>query len=137
MIENGYSTFKILRLMVLCYLAIDNPKNTFNCQCLEQSVHAKSLQSCLTLCYTVDCSPPRSSVHGILQQEHWSGLPCPPSGHLPNLGIKPLQVDSLPLSHHRNPSKYLHVSNYYFSEHRTWRNHSVKSQFLVNSFPGH
>ena len=30
-------------------------------------VRAKSLQSCLTLCDPVDCSPPGSSVHGILQ----------------------------------------------------------------------
>ena len=33
-------------------------------------------------------------------QEHWSGLPCPPPGDLPNPGIKPrypaLHVDSLP-----------------------------------------
>ena len=29
--------------------------------------YAKSLQSCLTLCDPVDCSAPRSSVHGILQ----------------------------------------------------------------------
>ena len=28
------------------------------------SVHAKSLQSCLTLCDPIDCSPPGSSVHG-------------------------------------------------------------------------
>ena len=28
---------------------------------------AKSLQSCLTICDPVDCSPPGSSVHGILQ----------------------------------------------------------------------
>ena len=28
---------------------------------------AKSLQSCLTLCNLLDCSPPGSSVHGILQ----------------------------------------------------------------------
>ena len=28
---------------------------------------AKSLQSCLTLCNAMDCSPPGSSVHGILQ----------------------------------------------------------------------
>ena len=27
----------------------------------------KSLQSCLTLCDPMDCSPPGSSVHGILQ----------------------------------------------------------------------
>ena len=28
---------------------------------------AKSLQSCLTLCNPMDCNPPGSSVHGILQ----------------------------------------------------------------------
>ena len=28
---------------------------------------AKSLQSCLTLCDPMDCSPPHSSVHGIFQ----------------------------------------------------------------------
>ena len=61
---------------------------------------AKSLQWYLTLCYPMDCSPPGSSVHGILWQEYWSGLPCPPLGDLPNPGIKPrspaLQADSLP-----------------------------------------
>ena len=35
-------------------------------------------QSCLTLCHPLDCSPPGSSVHEILRQEHWSGLPCAP-----------------------------------------------------------
>ena len=30
-------------------------------------MHAKLLQLCLILCNTVDCSPPGSSVHGILQ----------------------------------------------------------------------
>ena len=29
-------------------------------------VHAKSLQLCPTLCNTMDCSPPGSSLHGIL-----------------------------------------------------------------------
>ena len=28
----------------------------------------------------MDYSPPGSSVHGILRQEYWSGLPCPPPG---------------------------------------------------------
>ena len=28
----------------------------------------------------MDCSPPGLSVHGILRQEYWSGLPCPPAG---------------------------------------------------------
>ena len=37
---------------------------------------------------------------GFARQEHWSGLPCPPPGALPDPGIEPvsptLQVDSLP-----------------------------------------
>ena len=37
---------------------------------------------------------------GFSGQEYWSGLPCPPSGDLPNPGIEPrspaLQADSLP-----------------------------------------
>ena len=47
-------------------------------------LHAKSLQSCLTLCDPVDWSPPGSSVHGILQArtEYWSELPCPLPGDL-------------------------------------------------------
>ena len=41
---------------------------------------------------------------GFSRQEYWSGLPCPPSGDLPNPGIAPTslvspdwQVGSLPL----------------------------------------
>ena len=30
-------------------------------------MHAQSLQSCSVLCDPIDCSPPGSSVHGILQ----------------------------------------------------------------------
>ena len=36
----------------------------------------------LSLCDPMDCSPPGSSVHGILQQEYWSGLPYPSPGDL-------------------------------------------------------
>ena len=42
----------------------------------------------------MDCSPPGFSVHGILQQEYWSGLPCPPPGDLPDPGIKPASLMS-------------------------------------------
>ena len=47
------------------------------------SIHAaaKSLQSCPTLCDPIDGSPPGSPVPGILQQEHWSGLPFPSPMH--------------------------------------------------------
>ena len=64
-------------------------------------LRAKSLQSCLTLCNPMDCSPPGSSVHGFSRQEYWSGLPCPLPGHLPDPGMEPtspaLQEDSSPL----------------------------------------
>ena len=41
------------------------------------SVHAKSLQSCPTLCNPVAYSPPGSSVHGILQARilEWIAMP--------------------------------------------------------------
>ena len=34
-------------------------------------------QSCLTLCISIDCSPPDSSVHGILQARilEWVAMP--------------------------------------------------------------
>ena len=40
-------------------------------------VHAKLLQSCPTLCNPMDCSPPGSSVHEILQARilEWTALP--------------------------------------------------------------
>ena len=57
-------------------------------------------QSCSTLCEPLDCSPPGSSVHGILRQEFWSELPFPSPGDLPNPGIEPrspaFQADTLP-----------------------------------------
>ena len=93
-------TFKICVLCVLCLAA----------------------QSRLTLCDPMDCSPPDSSVHGILQAEYWSGFPWPPPGALPNPGIKPrsptLQADSLPSEPPGKPSKG--NSNDQFEEH--WDN---------------
>ena len=57
-------------------------------------------QSCPTLGDPMDCSPPGSSVHGILRQEYWNGLPFTSPGDLPAPGIKPaspaLQADALP-----------------------------------------
>ena len=39
-------------------------------------VHAKSLQSCQTLCNPMDCSPPGSLSR--FSPGNWSGLPCLP-----------------------------------------------------------
>ena len=72
-------------------------------------VHIKLLQSCLTPCDPMDCSPPSSLSMGFSTQEYWSGLPFPSPGDLPGPGIEPaspvaptLQVDSLLLSHRGN-----------------------------------
>ena len=70
--------------------------------CVYICMHAKSLHSCLILCNPMDCSPPGSSVHGILKARilEWISY-----RDLPNPGIKPgflmsllhWQADSLPL----------------------------------------
>ena len=56
-------------------------------------IHAKSLQSCPTLCDPMDCSLPGFSV-GFSRQEYWSGLPSPLPGDLPNPGIEPTSLTS-------------------------------------------
>ena len=50
-------------------------------------LYANSLQSCLTLCDSMDCSSPGSSVYGILQGRilEWVAIPSPP-GDLPDSG---------------------------------------------------
>ena len=57
-------------------------------------VCAKSLQSCQTLCDSMDCSLPASSVHGILQARTLEWLPCPSLGDLPEPGIEPKSLMS-------------------------------------------
>ena len=56
-------------------------------------MHAKSLQLCPTLCDPMYCSPPGSSVHGILQPS-WSGFLCLPPEDLPNPGIELMSLQS-------------------------------------------
>ena len=57
---------------------------------------AKSLQSCPTLCHPLDCSPPGSSVHGILQARilELVAISFPRGSSQPRSSA--LQVDSLP-----------------------------------------
>ena len=42
----------------------------------------------LTCCNPTDCSPPGSSVHGILQARILEWAACPPPGDLPDTGIE-------------------------------------------------
>ena len=69
-------------------------------------VHAKSFQSCPALCDSMDCGPPGSSVHGILQTKN-TGVGChillqgiflTQGLHLYLLGPLHWQASSLPLA---------------------------------------
>ena len=51
-------------------------------------MHAKLLQSYSTLCDSMDCSLPGSSVHGVLQAKILEWLPGLPPGDLPDPAIK-------------------------------------------------
>ena len=54
----------------------------------------QSLQSCPTLCNSMNCSPLGSSVHGILQARILGVLLRPLPGDLPNSGIEPVTLKS-------------------------------------------
>ena len=56
------------------------------------SMHAKSLQSCLTLCDPMDCSPQAPLSMGFSRQEDWNRLTFPSPGDLPDPGIKPTSL---------------------------------------------
>ena len=72
----------------------------------DMHVCAKSLQSCPTLCNSLNCSHQAPVSTGFSKQEYWGGLPCPPPGDPPNPGIEAvasaLQANSLFLSRWRN-----------------------------------
>ena len=57
-------------------------------------VRAKLLQSCPTLRDPGDCTPPGSSVRGILQARITDWLPSPPLGDLPDPGLEPRSLTS-------------------------------------------
>ena len=57
--------------------------------CTTAVTNVLVVQLCLTFCDPMDCSPPGSSVYGILQAKivEWAAMPF--SRDLPNPGIKP------------------------------------------------
>ena len=68
----------------------------------EGCMHAKLLQSCLTLCDPVDCSLPGSSVHGISQ------------ARIPGMGFHAL-LQGLSLTHGLKPA------GWFFTPELPWR----------------
>ena len=68
----GSSVHGILQARTLEWAAI-----SFSNAC----IHAKSLQSCLTLCDPIDGNHQAAPSLGFSRQEHWSGLPFPSPMH--------------------------------------------------------
>ena len=92
-----YRSTILWNFYILCKVGI---KTFFSLE-LEPPLKVKVLvaQSCLILCDPMDCSPPGSSVHGILQARILKWVAIFFSRDLPDPGIKPrspaLQADSL------------------------------------------
>ena len=107
-----YNYFKCLILNKLCeYWQIAIKPGLINCKgALRRVINSGSFwldresefvfmlvaQSCLTLCYPMDCSPPGSSVHGIFPSKD-PGVGC----HFLLQGIFPTQGWNLGLLHCR------------------------------------
>ena len=62
-----------------------------DCACMLHISHFSRVWLFATS-WTVACQAPLSM--GFFRQEYWSGLPCPPPGDLPNLGIEPTSLTS-------------------------------------------
>ena len=74
--HQAISTLKTLALVIPAAC------NAHCCHCYLLS------KSCLTICNPTDCSPPGSSVHGILQARTLEWVAISSSGDLPNPGIE-------------------------------------------------
>ena len=106
------------------------------CLYMKLTMHAKLLQSWLTLCHLVDYRPPSSSVHGTLQARYWSGLPFPPPRNLPTQGSNPYLLyllhwlmSSLPLEPPGQPARVIDKNFLLISQqHYFWSNAFYSSQ---------
>ena len=83
-LDNSWKSLKIqvahknsISKLVICGMGVH--------ACVHACVHAKSLQSCLPLWDSVDCSLPHSSVLGVLQAEvlEWIAMPSSRGPSLP------------------------------------------------------
>ena len=96
--SQGVHVLSTQSCLALCILPGSSVLGILLARILE--VKSEVTQSCPTPCDPMDCSLSGSSIHGIFQQECWSGLPFPSPGDLPDPGIKPgsptLQADALP-----------------------------------------
>ena len=89
-IEIRQVTFMLTTCLYVLHVCADE---LYVCVCVLRRF--SPVQLCATL-WTGACQAPVSL--GFPRQEYWSGLPCPPPGDLPDLGIKPASLMSLALA---------------------------------------
>ena len=84
----------------------------------DACMRAKSLQSCSTLCGPMDCSPPGSSVHGILQTRilEWVAMPSSKGSSQPR---DQTQVSAS-------------LAAWFFTTSATWETHESESHSVVS-----
>ena len=97
-------------------LCCQHMKDLYTSELFFAFLHACSVaQSCRALCDSVDCSPPGSSVHGILQARivEWVAMPSSRGSSQPrdrtciSQHLLHWQVGSLPLAPPGKPNKFL------------------------------
>ena len=99
----------------LAVLTLKQKAQKSNCNLSLVWMCVPSLQLCLIFCDPIDCSPPGSSIQGILQARilEWVAMPSsrgssPPPGIECTPPVSPaLQADSLTLSHLGSPTSPL------------------------------
>ena len=91
-------------------------------------------QSYTTLWDPMDCNPPGSSVHGILQARELEWLPFPSPGDLPNSGVEP-RSPVLRILYHLSQQGQVNwtsnVNNYCYNR---WQNYKELFHFLWATF---
>ena len=98
----------MINLNFYCSSPLTTPNSKINCSESDVCLLLSRLLCCEVRSHSVvsNSLQPHELQHtrllcpwGFSRQEYWSGLPCTPSGDLPNPGIEPrspaLQVDSL------------------------------------------
>ena len=82
---NQYNILYIVLLIYTIFFVSQYPYKVVNNACM----HAHSFQLCLTFCDPIDCSPPGSSVHGILQARTLEWVARTSSRIFPTQGSNP------------------------------------------------
>ena len=83
-------------------------------------VHAKPLQSCPTLCNSMDCSLTASLSMGLSGQGYWTGLSFPPPRDLPDPEIEPTSLMSPALAHRSFTNSTIWEAHRFFTISTIW-----------------